>query len=201
MLVIINHKLFKMYDLNYYVSQDGDVYSTFSNKLLKWNYDKDGYPRVDIHGKHMKIHKLVYLTWVCRNIKNKQINHLDDNKNNPSLNNLYLGTQKENMVDRTINGHCVGNTKYMTIFDKEIGQVITFSPISDFIEYSGHPAKNGSVKRMFNKNWFKKRYIIIEYNNTGSVTTTGDECSPVAQRITTERSASQYAAKYAEEIV
>lgn len=180
-----------MYDLNYYVSQDGDVYSVFSNRFLKWNYDHDGYPRVDIHGKHMKIHKLVYLTWVSKRLNGMQINHINDNKNNPSLGNLYLGTQRENMLDRSRNGSAVGNAKYLTVYDKFNKQVVTFSPITDFIEYCGHPSKNGSVKRMFTRNWFKKRYIIIDYNNVGGVTTRADECKPVAQRITTERSASQ----------
>lgn len=180
MLVIIKNKLFKMYDLNYYVSQDGDIYSTFSNKILKWNYDNDGYPRVDIHGKHMKVHRLVFMTWVTRNLDGKQINHINDDKSDPSLGNLYLGTQRENMLDKSANGHAVGNTKYLTVYDKETGQVLTFSPITEFINYCGHPSKNGSVKRMFTKNWFRKRYVIIDYNNIGSVTTKADECKPVA---------------------
>lgn len=191
MLVVIKNKLFKMYDLNYYVSRDGDVYSVHSDKILKWNYDHDGYPRVDIHGRHMKIHKLVYLTWVSKQLNGMQINHVDDDKDNPSLSNLYLGTQKENMADKSMNGNAIGNTKYLTVYDKLNGRIITFSPIMDFIEYCGHPSKNGSVKRMFNRNWFKRRYTIIDYNNVGGVTTKADECKPVAQRTTTERSASQ----------
>lgn len=191
MIVVIQNKLFKMYDLNYYISQDGDVYSTFSNKILKWNYDRDGYPRVDIHGKHVKIHRLVYTTWVTKNLRGLQINHKDDNKTNPSLTNLYLGSQSENMNDKIRNGHSIGNLKYLTVFDNQVNHVITFSPITDFISYCGHPARNGSVKRMFTRNWFKKRFTIIEYNNIGSVTTRTDECKSVAQKFVTEPSALQ----------
>lgn len=38
-----------------------------------------------------------------------QINHRDDNKENPSLSNLYLGNQKENISDCINNKHRVGH--------------------------------------------------------------------------------------------
>ena len=62
--IIINEKLLKKYDDNYYVGEYGDVYSLYSRKFLKHNIDKDGYHRVDIHSKHVKIHKFVYLTGI-----------------------------------------------------------------------------------------------------------------------------------------
>ena len=85
----------------YYVSADGDVYSTFSKKLLKHYIDQDGYHRIDIYlnhkQKHVKIHKLVYLVWVGDIPKGYQLNHIDDNKDNNNYKNLYLGSQKENI--------------------------------------------------------------------------------------------------------
>lgn len=183
MEIIINNTIFKPYDEMYYISAHGEVYSTYSNKILKWNIDKDGYPRVDIHGKHIKIHKLVYLTWVSRDLKGLQINHIDDNKMNPFYQNLYLGTQKDNIADCIENGHRVGNIQYITIYDKQEKVILTFSPLYKFIEYCGHPCANGSIKRMFSKNWFKKRYEIIEYNNHKNVTTNPDECKDVGQSL------------------
>lgn len=179
MEIIINEKIFKPYDDMYYVSADGDVYSKYSNKILKHNIDLNGYHRVDIHGKHIKIHKLVYLTWIGELKSDCQINHKDDNKNNNHYTNLYAGTQKENIQDCISNGHrSTTNIWYLTLYDKEKNKIITFSPASDFIEYSGHSCKNGSVKRMLTKNWFKKRYKIIDYKKK-SVTTMVDECKPV----------------------
>lgn len=159
----------------YYVSEDGEVYSTYSKKLLKHNIDLNGYHRVDIHGKHMKIHKLVYLTWIGEIEKGKQINHYDDNKDNNHYSNLYQGTQKENIHDCIRNNHRKGNIHYLTIYDKERDKILTFSPANKFIKYSGHPCGNGSVKKMFERNWFKKRYEIIDYKKK-SVTTKADEC-------------------------
>ena len=43
-------------------------------------------------------------------------------------------------------------------------KILTFCPASNFIIYSGHSCANGSVKRMFTRNWFKVRYEIIDYN-------------------------------------
>ena len=179
MFITIDGKLLKAFDEMYYVSEYGDIYSTHSKKFLKWAIDRDGYPRVDIHGKHMKVHKLVYMTWISRDLTGKQINHVDDNKMNASVYNLYGGTQKQNIRDCTVNGNRVGNTKYLTVFDKEANKVLTFSPVTDFIAYCGHPSKNGSVKRMFTKNWFKKRYEILSYGNVEGVTTKPDECKAV----------------------
>lgn len=183
--LIIDGKILRPYDEMYYVSEFGDVYSTYSNKFLKHNIDLDGYHRVDIHSKHMKVHILVYLTWIGPIPPGYQVNHIDDNKSNNHYSNLYAGTQKENINDCINNGHRCGNVYYLTLLDKYTNRVITFCPASDFIQYSGHPNKNGSLKKMFTKNWFKVRYEIIEFKRIPSyeelkgVTTIGDECNQV----------------------
>ena len=161
--LIINGILLKPYDNTYYVGENGEIYSTHSQKFLKHGIDIDGYHRVDIHGKHKKVHRLVYETWIGLVPKGLQINHLDDNKNNNHYKNLYAGTQRENVRDCIENEHRIGNTHYLTVFDRLIGKVVSFCPASDFITYCGHPSANGSVKRFFSKNWFNKRYDIIDY--------------------------------------
>lgn len=185
---IIDGKLLKSFDSMYYVSEYGDVYSTYSNKFLKHRKDVNGYPRIDVHGKHMKISRLVYATWIRPLGKGEQINHKDDNKLNNHVSNLYVGTQKENIADCIRNGHRMSNVFYLTLKDKEKGKVITFCPASDFIDYSGHTALNGCVNRMFTRHWFKKRYEILEFKRIKNlsqflelkgVTTMGDECNPV----------------------
>lgn len=167
--IIINNIKLKKYDDMYYVSKSGDIYSTFSKKFLKHYIDKDGYHRVDIHKKHMKIHKLVYLTWLGEIPIGYQINHKDDDKNNNHISNLYLGNQKDNIKDQFKNEHRVGNMFYLLLYDSNVDAVINFCPSQDFIKYSGHPNKNGSLKKMFKKNWFKERYYIIEYKKIKSL--------------------------------
>lgn len=186
--VIFNNEVFKRYDNMYFVSADGKVYSSYSNKVLKNAIDINGYKMVDIHGKHMRIHRLVYLTWIGEIPKDCQINHKDDNKHNNHYTNLYAGTQKENMMDKSDNGHFIGNTYYLTVLDKKENKVITFCPAYEFIGYSHHSCNSGSLSKMFKREWFRKGYEIIEYKPVKNlkqflelkgVSTMGDECNPV----------------------
>ena len=78
----VDNKILIGYDENYYISAYGDVYSKISKKFLKHYIDHDGYHRVDIHSKHIKVHKLVYLTWVGEIKNGNVIRHLDDDKDN-----------------------------------------------------------------------------------------------------------------------
>ena len=91
-MMIFQGKEFRKYDEHYYVSADGDIYSTYKKGLLKHSIDLDGYHRVDIHSKHMKVHKLVYLVWGGPIPDGKQLNHIDDNKDN---NSFILGLRKK----------------------------------------------------------------------------------------------------------
>lgn len=195
-VIIINDKEFKQIRVNknYWISSDGELYSEHAKKIINASINNNLgklYKRVDIRvdGKphHMMIHRLVYDTWVSPITRNDQINHINDDSLDNRVENLYKGSQKSNIADCVRNGHRVGHIKYLTVFDKKTKQTLTFCPSSDFIEYSNHSCQNGSIKRMFNKNWFKKRYIIIDFKNVNdkshlvSVTTMADECKPVSQ--------------------
>ena len=192
--IIINNETFKQLRINktYYISQSGRVYSCFSQKIIK-PHKRGRYPKeyyyVDIwlngRQRHIPIHRLVYDTWVEPITRDDQINHIDDNPLNNHIDNLYKGTQKQNIQDCVNNNNRVGNTWYLTIKDKQENKILTFAPASDFIAYCGHPNKSKSLNKFFQKNWFKKRYEIIEFkrikdiNHLQSVTTMADECKPV----------------------
>ena len=70
-------------------------------------------------------------------------------------------------------------------FDKEKNKLLTFCPAKNFIKYSGHSNKSGNLNKFFSKNWFKKRYNIVEFKRIKnkeelkSVTTMSDECNSV----------------------
>lgn len=192
--IIINQAEFKQINDNYYISSKGEVYSKYSKKIIKpLSRNKKGkdYLYVDIWNKelkkqvHMPIHILVYTYWIGALKQGEQVNHKDDNTLNNDYHNLYSGSQKENIQDCIDNNTRVGNVWNLTLLDKEKDKIISFCPASNFIEYSGHPCGNGSLKRMFSRNWFKSRYEILDYskiNNIAelkSVTTMADECKPV----------------------
>lgn len=159
---IHKRKIYIPYDEYYYISHDGDIYSTYIKGIMKHYITSDGYHRVDIHGKHMMVHRLVYMTWKGKIKPGCQINHIDDNKDNNNYNNLYMGTQKENIEDCIRNGHRVGNIKGIIVFDKSINRIIKFKRILDLIQYSGHSYLSGSLNKITSKKWFKKRFEIIK---------------------------------------
>lgn len=169
--IIIQDKVYKQFrDTKYYCDQYGEIYSAFSKRILKPMTRTMGnktYQYIDVNFgsgmRHTSIHRIVYETWIGKIPEGQQVNHLDDNSLNNHYKNLYAGTQKQNIQDCLSNGHRVGNMWILTIYDKEVEDVLTFCPASDFIQYSGHSCKNGGVKRMFPRMWFQKRYEIIEY--------------------------------------
>lgn len=195
MEIIIKDKVFKQTKINksYYISKDGEVYSNHSKKIIKplkrgKSNKKYEYVDITVNGKqkHIYVHRLVYDTWVEDIINtDKQINHINDNEIDNIIENLYSGTQKDNILDCINNEHRVGNIYYLTVYDKEKNKTLTFSPSRDFADYCGHPCKNGSINRFFKRNWFKKRYEIIEYRRIKTlselegVTTITDECKLV----------------------
>ena len=160
--MLINGIEFRQYDEHYFISADGDIYSTYSNRCLKHYIDHDGYHRVDIHGKHMKVHKLVYLTWCGAIPKGKQINHLDDNKENNHYRNLYLGNQTENIADCFSNGHRCGNAFSITVLNKQTGIIEKYPLIKDFLNTTGHSVANGSLARVIHRKWFMEKYEILD---------------------------------------
>ena len=169
MLLEYNGKLFKPYDDHYFVSEDGEIYSAYKKGLLKHYIDHDGYHRVDIHSKHIKVHKLVYTVWCGTIPGGYQVNHLDDNKDNNSVWNLYLGTQQENISDCRANQHRVGHITYLIVHDKLLNQELIFPSVKDFLAYTGHSISNGSISHCKNKQWFKNRYDIIEQQGVTTI--------------------------------
>lgn len=193
--LIYNRDIYKRYkDSSYYISLNGEVYSTYCNRIiksLKRIVKGKTYLYIDIFDvdtkkqKHVPIHKMVYEAWVDEIKDGQQINHKNDDSTDNSLNNLYIGTQKENINDCFKNNHRVGFIHKLILYDKEKNKVLTFCPASNFIDYSGHTNKSRSLKKIFNKQWFNKRYKIIEYKQINNleeyqgVTTMRDECTSV----------------------
>lgn len=167
--MIYNGKVFKPYDNMYFVSADGEVFSKFKNGLLKQSVDVDGYKRVDIHSRHMKIHRLVYIVWNGEIPSGMQVNHLDDNKSNNHYKNLYAGTQKENIKDCVKNKHRVGNVQSVTVYDKEKRKYLSFPSVKDFLSYTGHSVSNGSIAHCKRKKWFQRRYEVIEQKGVSTI--------------------------------
>lgn len=86
---------------DYFIYEDGRVFSTKSDKFLKHNISSCGYPSVELfnnEGSARKtIHRLVAEAFIPNPNNYPQINHIDENKLNPSVENLEWCTAKYNM--------------------------------------------------------------------------------------------------------
>lgn len=175
--IFINNeeKEFKQYKDNptYYVSADGDVYSTFSKKLLKHYIDLDGYHRIDVYlnhkQKHVKIHKLVYLTWVGEIPEGMQINHKDDDKNNNNYKNLYLGSQMENIRDCFKNSHRVGHILSYQIYDSRCDLVIPFPSSSEVRKFYKCNGNEVEIRTILKRSRHSKYLTVISKESVTTI--------------------------------
>lgn len=95
-----------------YVTKGGLVYR-YSKKqdklvLCKLSADKDGYLRTGVSKpecKTIKVHRLVYETFVCKIPDGMQIDHINTIKDDNRLENLRIVTPKENMANPLTKKH------------------------------------------------------------------------------------------------
>ena len=98
--LIKNHRYELKY--NYYIYDDGRVYSEKTNKFLSTALDKDGYVKVSLISTDNKRHRYSVHRLVLENfhpvdgMENLQVNHIDGNKQNNNLSNLEWVTSSEN---------------------------------------------------------------------------------------------------------
>ena len=89
----------------YEVSNLGNVRNKKTGRILKPQLNRsNGYQRVNMHGKHKYIHRLVADTFFEGDHGNLDVNHIDGNKQNNWLSNLEWCTRKENIQHAFING-------------------------------------------------------------------------------------------------
>lgn len=86
---IFNHPNYKI-DL-----ENGNVYNP-NGKLLKASKVYNGYLTVTVDGKRRKVHRMVLMSATKCDGNGLQVNHLDGNKENNSINNLEWCSPKEN---------------------------------------------------------------------------------------------------------
>ena len=93
----------------YSITNDGRVYSYFSNKYLNPVLDKDGYATVNLSrdgiSRKYKIHRLVAEAFVDNLNDKNEVNHKDFNRSNNWFENLEWVTQEENDDWNKLHGH------------------------------------------------------------------------------------------------
>jgi hypothetical protein len=88
-------------DSLYLISNKGRIYSNVSNRLIKCKPNKHGYMEMPIgkkdqNRKNRKIHRLVAEAFLPNPFNKKEVNHIDKDRTNNSVENLEWSTAWEN---------------------------------------------------------------------------------------------------------
>ena len=104
----------KSYEGKYQVSNLGNIRNS-KGKVMKQRKGKDGYMRIDLFkdGKHKSylVHRLVLSTFKANPRNCSDVNHIDENKENNSLNNLEWTSHKDNLNYGTRNKRVAATNK------------------------------------------------------------------------------------------
>ena len=92
-------KITQIKDSDYYLTSDGQVISLRQTKpkVLKAVIDNNGYKRVTISGKTVRIHRAVAIYFIPNPENKPTVNHIDGNKLNNDISNLEWATSSEQM--------------------------------------------------------------------------------------------------------
>ena len=87
------------YLIGYHISNVGKIYSRVKGywRELTPCINREGYLRIKLNGKQYSIHRLVAEAYIPNPENKPCVCHKDNNKLNNSVDNLYWGTQKENL--------------------------------------------------------------------------------------------------------
>ena len=89
---------------NYAVNEKGDVKNIKTERILKPVFTHNGYLRVNLNGKLIRVHRIVALAFIPTENEFLQINHKDGNKQNNNVNNLEWCTASENITHAHLTG-------------------------------------------------------------------------------------------------
>lgn len=96
---------------NYYVTEDGKIWSNYSRRFLSSHSNDRGYFVVQLHHEGVKktkrVHRLVAMAFLGRPFKGyEDVDHLDNDKTNNCISNLmYMSSYDNSVKDRAKRWH------------------------------------------------------------------------------------------------
>jgi hypothetical protein len=129
---------------NYYITNEGFVWSCKRKIWLKLVYKKQGYAVVGLYknGKMEEklIHHLVLENFVGSCPSGYECRHLDGNPKNNNFSNLCWGTRSENQKDSVRHGTAVGlknkgaNNHFAKLTEQQVKQIYSFYTSTSYTE-------------------------------------------------------------------
>lgn len=138
----------------YYITCDGQLYSTRKGDFLKFNPDTHGYLRYHVRGKQLYIHREVAKIFVPNPLNLKFVNHIDGNKTNNNVTNLEWCTHADNMRHASKHKLCASTRKFMTPKEEALiyelrDDGLTFQEIADMVGVSYSTVKRRIGRKKF----------------------------------------------------
>jgi hypothetical protein len=96
---------------NYSVSNYGNIRNDVTGKILKASLNGQGYKRVRLNGKTIKVHRLVSEAFIPNANNKKYIDHIDNDRTNNNVNNLRWVTIQENNFNQSISKNNISGFK------------------------------------------------------------------------------------------
>ena len=120
------------YDYDYRVNAVGDVANFALGSRLKWHDNGNGYMTVQLKQNHKSVnryvHRLVAEAFIPNPHNLRQVNHVNQNKHDNSVENLEWCTAKENSHHSKSWEYAVNATKKRVVMVDETGQLLCEFP-------------------------------------------------------------------------
>ena len=118
-----------MKDKTYFVSNLGRFKNSSGIIMENYKVNENGYIRVYIYNKTYALHRLVALAFIQNPENKQQVNHVDGNKLNNSVENLEWTTCSENNLHKFKIGLGNSYTRKITQYDLEMNKINDFNSI------------------------------------------------------------------------
>ena len=118
-----------MEDKKYFVSNLGRFKNSMGIIMDNYKVNENGYIRVYIYNKTHALHRLIAIAFIENPENKEQVNHIDGNKLNNSVQNLEWVTNKENQVHKFQIGLGNNYKRKIVQYDLEMNKIKEFESI------------------------------------------------------------------------